>query len=201
MDSAEGLADLSLGEPSTTEYRAPQQISVAALLEAKEGEDDALQRYKTSLLGTAAAAAAASSTGPDSRRVVFSELCILVNGRNPLSFDLTRDEPIHIVLKEGCEYKTQLTFHVQNDIVSGLKYRNCVSRGLLAKLRVEEMLGSYAPDPSKAITVVVPRREWDQAPSGMTARATYSAKTTFVDDDGIEHFNLDYKLTIAKDWS
>ena len=89
---------------------------------------------------------------------------------------------------------------VQNDIVSGLKYQNVVTRNMLAKRKEEEMLGSFPPDPTKTVTVEIPRREWEQAPSGMTARATYSAKTTFVDDDGVEHFKLDYKLTIAKDW-
>jgi Rho GDP-dissociation inhibitor len=195
-ESAEGLADLSLGEPSTTEYRAPRKKSVADILEAKEGEDEALQRYKASLLG----AAAASAGGGDLQRVVFSELRIIINGREPLTFDLSSPEPIHIVLKEGCEYRTSISFVVQNDIVSGLKYQNVVTRNMLAKRKEEEMLGSFPPDPTKTVTVEIPRREWEQAPSGMTARATYSAKTTFVDDDGVEHFKLDYKLTIAKDW-
>ena len=39
---AEELADLSLGEPSTTEYRAPRKKSVADILEAKEGEDGSI---------------------------------------------------------------------------------------------------------------------------------------------------------------
>jgi Rho GDP-dissociation inhibitor len=196
-ESVDGLADLSLGEPTTTDYKQPRRASVKDILEVKEGEDEALQRYKASLLGAAAASAEGSST--DVQRVVFSELSIVINGRDPLTFDLSRNEPIHIVLKEGCEYRTSLTFVVQNEIVSGLKYHNVVTRNMLAKRKEEEMLGSYPPDP-KPVTIVVPRREWEQAPSGMTARATYSAKTTFVDDDGVEHFKLDYKLTIAKDW-
>ena len=31
-------------------------------------------------------------------------------------------------LQEGAEYQTQLTFRVQNEIVSGLKYKNVVKR-------------------------------------------------------------------------
>ena len=32
------------------------------------------------------------------------------------------------------------------------------------------------------------------------ARGTYSAKTSFIDDDKKEHLSLDYKLKIAKNW-
>ena len=67
-------------------------------------------------------------------------------------------------------------------------------------LKVDEMLGSYAPDPSKVNSVIFPRREWEEAPSGMMARGTYTAKTTFVDDDKKEHLAFEYKLKIAKDW-
>ena len=196
------IADLSLGEPAN--YTAPKRKSVTDILEAQEGEDEALQRYKASLLGAAAAGGAAAD---DPRRVVITELSILVNGRETLTYnesDIAGD--LNIVLKEGCEYKTQLSFRVQNDIVSGLKYCNSVSRIIpvvgkpLNVLIVDEMLGSYGPDPSKVITVVFPRREWEQAPSGMVARATYTANTTLVDDDGTVHLAFDYKLNIKKDW-
>ena len=107
---------------------------------------------------------------------------------------------IQVSLKEGCEYKTQISFRVQNDIISGLKYENKVSRGPLPSVKFCEMLGSYAPDPSKVNTVVFPRREWEEAPSGMMLRGTYSAKTSFVDDDGATHLAFEYKLAIKKDW-
>ena len=35
-------------------------------------------------------------------------------------------------------------------------------------------------DPTKVNTVVFPRREWEQAPSGLVARATYAASSAFV---------------------
>ena len=61
------MADLSLGEPSTTEYRAPRKKSVADILEAKEGEVDphvsvrAKEHSNKHTRAVAAAAAAASS--------------------------------------------------------------------------------------------------------------------------------------------
>ena len=66
--------------------------------------------------------------------------------------------------------------------------------------KVEEMLGSYAPDPTKTNTIVVPRREWDEAPSGMMARGDYKCTVTFSDDDKVQHLSFQYKLTIAKEW-
>jgi hypothetical protein len=69
-----------------------------------------------------------------------------------------------VQIKEGCEYKTQLTFRVQNELISGLKYKNTVagaSSGIVL-LRVNEMLGSYGPDPQKTNVFVFPRREWEE---------------------------------------
>ena len=187
------------------DYVAPEAKSIEELLstEGKEGEDEALQRYKASLLGTAAVSGAAKSN--DARRAVINELAILINGRDPLRFDMSNHEALltgglTVKLKEGCEYRTQLTFTVQNEIVSGLKYKNAVSRGPIPILKTDEMLGSYAPDPKKPNVAVFPRREWDKAPSGMMARGTYSAKTSFVDDDGTSHLTFSYKLVIGKDW-
>jgi len=203
---AEGASADAVPETPREEddYVAPVTKSINELLstEGKEGEDEALQRYKASLLGAAAAGGAASS---DPRRVVIKELALICNGRDPIKFDMTNEAVvkagINITLKEGCEYKTQLTFVVQNEIVSGLTYKNDLARGPLTVLKVREMLGSYGPDPSKDIVVMFPKREWEEAPSGMMARGTYNAKTTFVDDDKKEHLNFGYKLTIAKDWA
>ena len=204
--SAANLEDVSSDVAS--EYKAPPKNTVSELLSAKEGEDEALQRYKASLLG-AASGSGATAAGEDARHVVVRQLAILINGRDPLMFDMT-DEVLsgglNVVLREGCEYRVQLTFCVQHEIVSGLKYQNVVSRLIpivgkpLTVLTVDEMLGSYPPDPAKAVTVVFPRREWEQAPSGMTARAAYTCKTTLLDDDGFEHLKFSYQLTIKKDW-
>jgi len=187
-------------EDAVDDYKVGDKKTIAELLstEGKESEDEALQRYKASLLG---AAAGGGGTSTDPRRVVVTELAILIDGHDPIVVDeaaITKGD-VTIQLKEGCSYKTQLTFRVQNDLISGLKYRNVVSR-MVTVAKVEEMLGSYAPDPNKTNTIVVPRREWDEAPSGMTARGNYNSKITFTDDDKTEHLSFQYQLTIAKDW-
>ena len=181
------------------EYAAPKAATVGDLLQ-KDGEDEALQRYKAQLLG--AAAQGGGVVAGDPRRVVVTALSILVNGRDPITFDMTehRAGGMTVVLQEGCEYRTQLSFRVQNEIVSGLQYKNRVNRGPLTVMKVDEMLGSYGPDAQKVIEVTFPRREWEQAPSGFTARGTYSCSTSFVDDDGKIHLEFDYKLQIKKDW-
>ena len=155
------------------DYRAPDAKSIGELLstDGKDGEDEALQRYKASLLGAAAVSGASGTKDP--RRVVIKELCVIINDHESLRIDMTDRSVVAggltFTLKEGCEYRMQLSFVVQNDIVSGLKYKNVVQRGPVTVLKVDEMLGSYAPDPSKLITVDFPRREWEEAPSGMGA--------------------------------
>ena len=184
-EAAEGVANLELKpraenlevDGDADDYKAPDAKSIGELLstEGKVGEDAALQRYKSQLLGEAAVSGAAASTDP--RRVVIKELAVVINGdRPPLTFDMTNEQNLEgglsFTLKEGCQYRMQLSFVVQNEIVSGLKYKNVVSRGPITVLKVDEMLGSYGPDPAKLQTVVFPRREWNEAPSGMGAPRT-----------------------------
>lgn len=39
-----------------------------------------------------------------------------------------------------------------------------------------------------------------QAPGGMMARATYTIKSSFIDDDKEAHLSWEWHLKIAKDW-
>lgn len=193
----------SMSQREEEGYVPPAAKTIEELMstEGKEGEDEALQRYKASLLGAAAAGAGSSD---DPRRVVITKLELLINGGDAISIDMTKEENLNgnlsLKIKEGCEYKTQISFRVQNELISGLKYRNKVSRGPLTVLSTNEMLGSFGPDPKKENVAMFPRREWEEAPSGMMARATYGCKTEFIDDDGKTHLAFSYKLVIAKDW-
>ena len=98
-------------------------------------------------------------------------------------------------LKEGCNYKIQVTFKVQHEIVSGLKYINRVCRKGVQVMKDEEMLGSFGPQ-SKPHVVVFPRHGWETAPSGMLARGNYTAKSAFTDDDKQKH--LEYQYAFGK---
>tara|TARA_B110001452_G_scaffold244973_1_gene229344 strand:- start:554 stop:1159 length:606 start_codon:yes stop_codon:yes gene_type:complete len=178
-------------------YQAPEQKSVNELMEQKEGEDEAMKRYKESLL-----AGAGSAKTDDPRRVVVTEMQILFPDREAYVFNLEDEATLKgltFVLKEGCQYKTQLSFRVQNEIVSGLKVRTAVKRMGVTVLKQEEMLGSYGPG-ADIKTAQMPRRTMDEAPSGMMARAKYEATTVFVDDDKVEHLKFSYHFEIKKDW-
>ena len=100
-----------IGDDTDPDYKPPEKKTVEELLGAKEGEAEALQRYKQQLLGVAAAGGGKTD---DPRRVVITKLELLINGREPLSFDMTQESNLNgkltVQIKEGCEYKTQLTF-------------------------------------------------------------------------------------------
>lgn len=72
----------------------------------------------------------------DPRRVVIEEMKVICEGRpaGDIVYKLESKEALDkmkddaFVLKEGCNYKIQVTFRVQHEIVSGLKYVNTVYR-------------------------------------------------------------------------
>ena len=222
----------SFGGSQKDLYVAPEKKTVGEIMEQKEGEDEAMARYKAQLLGGAAAGAAVSEDG-DKRRVVPVELRVLLEGRPDIVFDLETASvstaamaPMTFVLKEAANYRVQVSFRVQNEICSGLRYRQAVKRGVLTVDKTDEMLGScaaqfrrnssaqfrrallsptqrprrYGPDADKIHTVTFPKREWETAPSGMLARGTYAAAVTFVDDDKEQHAAFAYEFSIKKGW-
>ena len=85
------------------------------------------------------------------RRVVPVELRVLLEGRPDIVFDLETASvstaamaPMTFVLKEAANYRVQVSFRVQNEICSGLRYRQAVKRGVLTVDKTDEMLGSCA---------------------------------------------------------
>ncbi|KAL3910709.1 MAG: hypothetical protein SGPRY_008959, partial [Prymnesium sp.] len=174
-------------------YTPPAARSVEELLSVKEGEDEALQRYKAALLGPSP-----TLRSHDPRRLLLSAISILPADRPPIPIDLSSRS--RVAIKEGCEYRLQFEFTVQNELLSGLRYSRVVTRMGIQLENESHMLGSFAPDPHKVITVQVPRRDWEIAPSGMLARATYTVKSSFTDDDKVEHWAYSFELEVKKDW-
>ena len=125
-----------------------------------------------------------------------------VEGRPDVVLDLssakaletTKESPITI--KEGIDYRMKVSFKVQHDVISGLKYLHVIKRKGLKVDKAEEMIGSYGPNPVAYEKKFVP----EQAPSGMIARGTYTVRSKFTDDDGTSHLEWDWSFQIKKDW-
>lgn len=136
------------------------------------------------------------------RHVVVQTLSLVVDGRPDVEIDLTGDlsalanKSRAVVIKEGCVYRLRLSFKVQHEVVSGLRYFHTVYRKGIRVDKVRHMFGSYGPKAD----VQSARTPLEQAPSGMLARATYKIRSKFTDDDGNAHLEWDWYMKISKSW-
>merc|ERR1712146_220969 len=141
----------------------------------QDADDESLRKYKESLgLSTNVYA-----PKDDPRRVVILEFRAICEGRpgGDIVYDFAekgselkmKDKPF--TLKEKGQYKLQVTFRVQHELVSGLKYLCVVKRGPAKVDTTKEMIGSYAPQ-EKPYTVTFPRQGWEDVPSGILGAAT-----------------------------
>merc|ERR1712039_504882 len=113
-------------------YNPGEKIDMKTLQEM-DAEDESLRKYKEALLGKMDDLVSPSD---DPRKVVIQSIVIIFESRpdGNLEFKLSNDEELaafkkaNIVFKEGCNYKIQVNFRVQHEIVSGLKYLNQVYR-------------------------------------------------------------------------
>jgi Rho GDP-dissociation inhibitor len=101
-----------------------------------------------------------------------------------------------ITMKEGCGFKFKLGFRVNHEILTGLKFSNCVMKGVFWKTE-DLVIGSFAPQ-TKPYEFEFPRYGYNYAPSGMMYRGTYKSKNTFSDSDGNKHLEFDYKANIVR---
>jgi len=179
----------------------PPEVNLSQQFE-KEKNDPAMLKYLESL-GIDPNYVAPKN---DNRRLVVKEFAIIFKEEHPaitLKFETEADiqnaKKKPLVIKEGAEYKTRVTFRVQHNVVLGLKILNTVSK--LGKTLSEdtEMLGTYPPK-NDFQAVDIPRNDWTEAPSGMLARGEYKAKMKFMDDDGNCHMEFSYVVKIAKDF-
>jgi len=185
------------------EYKVAEKVSMDQLLK-QDADDPSLQAYKKSLgLSTEV-----YSPKDDPRRVVIVEMRVICEDRpggdivypliDEAAVQKMKDQPF--VLKEGCKYMIKITFRVQHEIVCGLKYANMIYRRGVRVAKEEEMIGSFGPQ-QKPHEVCVPRSGWEEAPSGMVSRGTYTAKSSFIDDDKQQHLHFEYTFSIRKGWT
>ncbi|XP_041939126.1 rho GDP-dissociation inhibitor 1-like, partial [Alosa sapidissima] len=118
----------------------------------------------------------------------------------PLTLDLQGDLDVikkqAFILKEGVEYRIKISFKVNKDIVSGLKYVQATYRKGVKVDKSDYMVGSYGPRATE-YEFLTPLEE---APKGMIARGTYNIKSKFTDDDKNDHLSWEWNLNIKKEW-
>jgi Rho GDP-dissociation inhibitor len=67
---------------------------------------------------------------------------IIIDLSQPGAVDTLKSKPFTI--KEGAEFRMKVSFRVQHQVLSGMKYLQVVKKmGISSK--VQEMIGSYAP--------------------------------------------------------
>ncbi|KAF9940499.1 hypothetical protein BGZ75_007476 [Mortierella antarctica] len=175
---------------ANTGYKPGQKKSLDEY-EKLDAEDEALRRWKESL----GVKSTGVSKANDPNNVKVLELRLLVDGRPDviLNLDQSDDElkKQSFTIKEGVEYRLQVQFRVQHEVVSGLRYIHVVKRMGVKVDKAEQMIGSYAANPNFPA---------EEAPSGMMARGHYDVKSRFMDDDGTVHKEWSWSFDIKKDW-
>jgi Rho GDP-dissociation inhibitor len=141
----------------------------------------------------------------DQRKVVIISMTLQIQGENPVIINLENEKDysslkskkISFQIKEKSVYKLIIKFKVQHEIITGLKYLQGVKKAGITVDKIEEPMGSYAPN-----TVDKPfyEKEFEEveAPSGFLARGSYSAVSKFIDDDKVEHLVLPWSFQITK---
>lgn len=182
-------------EPEAVNYKPPAQKSLKEIQELDK-DDESLRKYKEALLGSVDADA--DTSVPNVQVTRMSLIC--ESAPNPLVLDLTRDlEELKnegFILMEGVEYKIKISFKVNKEIVSGLKYVQQTFRKGIRIDKTDYMVGSYGPRATEFDFLTT----MEEAPKGLLARGNYVIKSKFTDDDKHDHLSWEWNLNIKKDW-
>lgn len=166
-----------------------------------DANDESLKKWKQSL-GLNTGALLPVEPG-DERRVVVLEVALLVKGKEPVVVNLETPGVIEqLSLKpfkvaEKSVYSLRIKFKVQHEIITGIKYLQAIKKAGIRVDKLEEPLGSYAPNTVDKPFYEVTLSE-AEAPSGFLARSTYQATSKLVDYDKVTHLSLDWAVTITK---
>ncbi|CAJ0922679.1 unnamed protein product [Ranitomeya imitator] len=176
-------------------YKPPAQKTIQEI-QALDQDDESLRKYKEALLGPVP-----STLDHSAPNVVVTKLTLVcADAPGPLQLDLTGDlekfKKESFTLKEGVEYRIKISFKVNKEIVSGLKYQQQTYRKGVRLDKTNYMVGSYGPraDEYEFLTPI------EEAPKGLLARACYNMKSLFTDDDKTNHLSWEWNLNISKEW-
>lgn len=199
--SEEKDVETQLGEETEVEtnYQPPPQKTIEEIVAADQ-EDESLRKYKEALLGAAQSEKIIVDAN-DPRKVIVKKLALCVPDRDDMELDLTGDitklKKQVFTIKEGVQYKIRIDFVVQREIVHGLKYVQKTYRLGVPVDKMAHMVGSYPPK----VEIQSYTTPFEEAPSGMMTRGTYSVTSLFTDDDKNEHLKWDWSFEIKKDWN
>ncbi|AAS52018.1 ADR098Cp [Eremothecium gossypii ATCC 10895] len=167
-----------------------------------DAEDESLAKWKESL-GLSSDVLPLEFPG-DTRKVVIKAIQLLVDtDAEPITFDLSTEESIKELaskrykIREKSVYKLKITFKVQHEIITGLRYVQYIKKAGIAVDKIDDHLGSYAPNTAKKPVYEVELPE-SEAPSGFLARGNYNAVSKFIDDDQANHLTLNWSVEIVK---
>jgi len=184
-------------EETAENYKAPARKSMGEIANL-DSNDESLVKYKQALLGDMKDIAFDIN---DPRRVIVTHIEIhSPELENPtvlaVQGNLEELKKTPIKIKEKSLYHIEVRYHVQHEIVAGLKYEQVVSRKGIRVDKDKVMIGSYGPRKEHYTY----KSEEEEAPSGMLARGQYSVKSAFVDDDKVTHMDFEWKFEIGKSW-
>lgn len=186
-------------EDEESAYKPPPEKSLEDMIR-QDTDDESLRKYKETLLGNSAAGAVIVDQSSQSR-VLVRKLILAAEDQPEMELDLTGDltklKDSAFTIKEGISYRIRIEFHVQREIVTGLKYiQRTFRKGMLVD-KMTQMVGSYAPK----LEVQSYTTPMEDAPCGLLARGHYTVKSLFTDDDGNEHLKWEWSFHIKKDWN
>uniref|UniRef100_A0A7E4ZSC0 Rho GDP-dissociation inhibitor 1 n=1 Tax=Panagrellus redivivus TaxID=6233 RepID=A0A7E4ZSC0_PANRE len=179
-----------------TNFVRPPEKSIKDIVNA-DTEDASLQKYKKELLGLAATSEDQVILFPENpEHVIVKNISLISEGAVKCTMDLPAPNDFTLTVKEGCNYNIRITYFVQREIVSGLRYTHRIKRLGVPLDREVYMFGSFAPR-KEAYEYTSPAEE---APTGMLHRGKYNITSSIVDDDKHTYLKWHWVLEIAKDW-
>lgn len=172
-------------------------------------EDESLQRYKESILGTTDLSKLNISGRTEASMEIIS-LSIECDD-DAIKQTYTKEQmdgkdKTNVIVKEGSVFDIVLECTISGDLLVGLTYTHILKKKAIGGLYAEVdkigksesiMIGSFAP--LKEVQRLKVKNV--EAPSGAFARGQYKVYSTLTDDKGIDQHTWMWRLTFASDWS
>lgn len=161
---------------------------------ALDTEDEALRKYKESLIGKLENLNIDKNAKAKLDVLKLTILCEADNIQNEYDFSNLKDTVIRI--KEDVEFSIVLDIRVSNDLLVGLRYSHVAKKAGLELDTVTEIIGSYSP--LKEVQKLNIKHL--HAPKGILGRGEYNISAALTDDDNVCHKEWNWILKVSKTW-